>query len=267
MLLTFPSARAAGTSILAGAGVLSIVAGLAAQASLANVIAGLQLAFTDAIRVDDVVVVEEEWGRIEEITLTYVVVHVWDDRRMVLPSTYFTTTPFQNWTRTESAVLGGVEIDVDWTVPFDAMRAELERLLDGNELWDHRVQVLQVTDAIGSVVRVRALVSAKDGPTLFDLRCLVREGLVAWLQREHPGGLPKVRNEGVPGASPAASPDRPTAPVETPAPNAGLFTGSSAARDRSRVFTGPSDEEMADRARADDGSDPATAGERVGSRT
>jgi small-conductance mechanosensitive channel len=267
MLLTFPSARAAGTSILASAGVLSIVAGLAAQTSLANVIAGLQLAFTDAIRVDDVVVVEKEWGRIEEITLTYVVVHVWDDRRMVLPSTYFTTTPFQNWTRTESAVLGAVEIDVDWTVPFDAMRAELERLLAGNELWDQRVQVLQVTDAIGSVVRVRALVSAKDGPTLFDLRCLVREGLVGWLQREHPNGLPKVRNEGAPGASVAASPGRPAAPVETPAPNAGLFTGSSEARERSRAFAGPSDEEMADRARAEDDGHLATAGERVGSRT
>jgi small-conductance mechanosensitive channel len=113
MLLTFPSARAAGASILASAGVISIVAGLAAQTSLANVFAGLQLAFTDAIRVDDVVVVEEEWGRIEEITLTYVVVHIWDDRRMVLPSTYFTTTPFENWTRTQSAVLGSVDIDVD----------------------------------------------------------------------------------------------------------------------------------------------------------
>ena len=153
MLLTFPSARAAGASILASAGVISLVAGLAAQTALANVFAGLQLAFTDAMRVDDVVVVEDEWGRIEEITLTYVVVHIWDDRRMVLPSTYFTTTPFENWTRTGSAVLGSVDIDVDWSVPFDDMRAELARLVEGDELWDRRVGVLQVTDAVGSVVR------------------------------------------------------------------------------------------------------------------
>ncbi len=265
MLLTFPSARAAGTSILASAGVISIVAGLAAQTSLANVFAGLQLAFTDAIRVDDVVVVEEEWGRIEEITLTYVVVHVWDDRRLVLPSTYFTTTPFQNWTRTESAVLGAVELDVDWTVPFEEMRAETARLVQGNPLWDRRVEVLQVTDAIGALVRVRVLVSAKDGPTLFDLRCEVREGLVVWLQREHPNGLPRVRNEGpagfeaaVPGAGDHPTADHPTAdhpthpetsliPAQTGPRTAGLFTGSVEARERSRAFTGPTDEEQSRR--------------------
>ncbi|SNR41573.1 mechanosensitive ion channel family protein [Blastococcus mobilis] len=243
MLLTFPSARAAGASILASAGVISIVAGLAAQTSLANVFAGLQLAFTDAIRVDDVVVVEDEWGRIEEITLTYVVVHIWDDRRMVLPSTYFTTTPFENWTRTQSAVLGSVEIDVDWSVPFEQMRAELARLLDGNDLWDGRVGILQVTDAVGSVVRVRALVSAKDGPTLFDLRCHVREGLVVWLQREHGYGLPRIRLDG--GTPPAQQPR--SSAVAAPE-HAALFTGSSEARERSRAFTGPSDHELADRA-------------------
>jgi small-conductance mechanosensitive channel len=249
MLLTFPSARAAGTSILASAGVISIVAGLAAQTSLANIFAGFQLAFTDAIRVDDVVVIEEEWGRIEEITLTYVVVHVWDDRRLVLPSTYFTTTPFQNWTRKESAVLGSVEMDVDWTVPLDRMRAELDRLIEGNELWDERVKVLQVTDAIGAVVRVRVLVSAKDGPTLFDLRCHVREGLVVWLQREHPTALPKVRNEGVTGFEEAP---RPAAVDGAARPQEGLFTGSAEARERSRAFTGPSEEELAERAQADE---------------
>ncbi|MCZ2817763.1 mechanosensitive ion channel family protein [Modestobacter sp. VKM Ac-2984] len=254
MLLTFPAARAAGTSILASAGVLSVVAGLAAQTSLANVFAGMQLAFTDAIRVDDVVVVEDEWGRIEEITLTYVVVHVWDDRRLVLPSTHFTTTPFQNWTRKESAVLGSVELDVDWTVPLEEMRAELDRLVLGNELWDERVVVLQVTDAVGAVVRVRVLVSAKDGPTLFDLRCHVREGLVVWLQREHPSALPKVRNEGV--AGPDTAPTRPPAAVDggtRPAgAQSGLFTGSQEARERSRAFTGPSEAELAERARIDE---------------
>jgi small-conductance mechanosensitive channel len=253
MLLTFPSARAAGTSILASAGVISIVAGLAAQTSLANIFAGLQLAFTDAIRVDDVVVIEEEWGRIEEITLTYVVVHVWDDRRLVLPSTYFTTTPFQNWTRKESAVLGSVEMDVDWTVPLDRMRAELDRLIEGNELWDERVKVLQVTDAIGAVVRVRVLVSAKDGPTLFDLRCHVREGLVVWLQREHPTALPKVRNEGGAGFETGfEEAPRPAAVDGAARPQEGLFTGSAEARERSRAFTGPSEEELAERAQADE---------------
>jgi small-conductance mechanosensitive channel len=245
MLLTFPAARAAGASILASAGVISIVAGLAAQTSLANVFAGLQLAFTDAIRVDDVVVVEEEWGRIEEITLTYVVVHVWDDRRLVLPSTYFTTTPFQNWTRTESAVLGGVELDVDWTTPFDRMRAELDRLLADSPLWDGRVGVLQVTDAVGSVIRVRVLLSGRDSGTLWDLRCQIREALVGWLQREHEHALPRVRNDGLfgkpfrTGASPAGGSDDPA--------RAGLFTGSSEGRERSRAFSGPSDAEVADR--------------------
>ncbi|WP_311836342.1 mechanosensitive ion channel family protein, partial [Cellulomonas fimi] len=196
ILLTFPSARAFGASLLASAGLLSIVAGLAAQSSLANVFAGLQLAFTDAIRVDDVVVVDGEWGRIEEITLTYVVVHVWDDRRLILPSTHFTTTPFENWTRRQAELLGTVELDLDWEVPVDAMRAELSRLLEATDLWDGRVGILQVTDAVGGSVRVRVLASAKDAPTLFDLRCYVREGLVGWLQREAPEGLPRTRWEG-----------------------------------------------------------------------
>ncbi len=195
MLMTIPSVRVAGASIFASAGVVGIVAGLAAQTSLANVFAGLQLAFTDAIRVDDVVVVEEEWGRIEEITLTYVVVRIWDDRRMILPSTYFTTTPFQNWTRKESAVLGAVELDLDWEVPLEEMRAEMHRILEATDLWDQRVCVLQVTDAIKDHIRIRVLVSGKDGPTTFDLRCHVREALVLWLQRNHHRALPRTRIE------------------------------------------------------------------------
>jgi small-conductance mechanosensitive channel len=198
VLLTFPEARAAGASLFASAGLLSIVAGLAAQTSLANVFAGMQIAFTDAIRVDDVVVLEGEWGRIEEITLTYVVVHVWDDRRLILPSTYFTSTPFQNWTRRSAELLGTVELDLDFQVSFRAMRAELDRLLARTELWDERVGILQVTDAVGGTVRVRVLVSAVDAPTLFDLRCFVREGLVEWLQTEAPHALPRTRLEGVP---------------------------------------------------------------------
>jgi len=195
VLLTFKDARAFGASLLASAGLISIVAGLAAQSSLANVFAGTQIAFTDAIRVDDVVVVDGEWGRIEEITLTYVVVHVWDDRRLIMPSTYFTTTPFENWTRRDANLLGTVELDLDWELPVERMREELTRLLEATDLWDRRVGILQVTDAVGGAVRVRALASAVDAPTLFDLRCYVREGLVAWLQAEAPEGLPRTRWE------------------------------------------------------------------------
>ncbi len=271
MLMTFPSVRIAGASIVASAGIVAIVAGLAAQTSLANVFAGLQLAFTDAIRVDDVVVVEEEWGRIEEITLTYVVVHIWDDRRMILPSTYFTTTPFQNWTRREAAVLGVVELDLDWSVPVEEMRAEMHRILDATALWDGRVSVLQVTDAVGGCVRVRVLVSGSDGPTVFDLRCHVRESLVRWLRQQHPAALPRTRLEherggsawdgehdghgkglhgpaqrresdpttaGAPATDPATSTrlDPPTHPEEAHA-DARLFGGSPDAAERSRAFS------------------------------
>ncbi|TRW89013.1 mechanosensitive ion channel [Mycolicibacterium sp. 018/SC-01/001] len=194
-LMTFPSFSDIGKTVFASAGVLTVVAGLAAQTSLGSVFAGIQIAFSDAIRVGDVVVLEDEWGRIEEITLTYVVVHLWDERRLVLPCTYFTTTPFQNWTRNATQLLGTAELDVDFTVPFDAMRAELDRLLRANEKWDGRVGVLQVTDAVDGVVRVRMLVSAPDATQLFDLRCDVREGMVAWLQSVNPGALPVRRIE------------------------------------------------------------------------
>ena len=187
-----------------------MVAALAAQSTLANLFAGLQVAFSDAIRLDDVVIVEQEWGWIEEITLSYVVVRLWDDRRMVLPSTYFTSTPFQNWTRRNSELLGAVELDVDWRVDVDAMRAELERVLTGTDLWDERSHVLQVTDAVGGLVRVRVLVSAVDAGTLFDLRCLVRERLVAWLQTQDEAGLPRQRMELV--GQGAAAPTTPAAP-------------------------------------------------------
>lgn len=248
ILMTFPAARAVGTSIFASAGLLSIVAGLAAQSSLANVFAGLQLAFTGAIRVDDVVIADDEWGRIEEITLTYVVVHVWDDRRLILPSTYFTTTPFENWTRSAADLLGTVEIDVDWHVPVDAMRAELTRLLHDTELWDGRVGVLQVTDAVNGLVRVRALASAVDAPTLFDLRCHVREGLVAWLRGAAPEALPRTRWDSDARHVVLREPSE----RRSDGSDAHLFTGSIEAVTRSQAFTGPHDEEPD----GDDGTGP-----------
>jgi small-conductance mechanosensitive channel len=201
MLMTFPEARVFGTSVLASAGFAGIIAGFAAQSLLRNVIAGLQLAFSDAVRLGDVVVVEDEWGRIEEITLSYVVVHIWDDRRMILPTSYFTQTPFENWTRTDSSLLGAVELDVDWLMPVPEIREELRHAVERSDLWDGRVSVLQVTDATGAAgatgtaIRLRALVSAADAPRLWDLRCEVREHLVAWVRDHHPTALPHTREE------------------------------------------------------------------------
>ena len=233
ILLTFPGVQAIGASVLASAGVVSIVAGLAAQSTLANVFAGVQLAFSDAIRVDDVVIADTQWGRIEEITLTYVVVHIWDDRRLVLPSTYFTSTPFENWTRHSSELLGSVEFDLDWRVSPSQMRERLDAVLAATALWDGRTGVLQVTDAIGGFVRIRVLVSAVDAPTLFDLRCHVREELVEWLHTEDPAALPRTRIQSVEQDS------RPrTRGTDTPTDQIGLFTGTREATDRANLFTG-----------------------------
>ena len=189
ILMTFPSFSDIGTTVFASAGVLSVVAGLAAQTSLGAVFAGMQIAFSGAIRVGDVVELEQGhwWGRIEEITLTYVVVRLFDERRLVLPCTYFTTTPFENWTRNATEIMGTVEFDVDFAVQFDDMRAELDRLLSQSDQWDGRRGVLQVTDAVGAVVRVRMMMSAPNAGALFDLRCTVREGMVRWIH--HTGGM------------------------------------------------------------------------------
>jgi small-conductance mechanosensitive channel len=195
MLLTLPGARTAGASVLASAGLVGVVAALAAQSVLGNVLAGLQIAFGKSLRLDDVVIVESQWGRIEEITLTYVVVRIWDDRRLILPTSYFTTKPFENWTRTSAALIGTVEIDVDWNVPLEHLRARLTEVLEGNPLWDERTNVLQVTDATGGNVRVRALVSAYNAPALWDLRCAVREALVVWLRDNHDDALPRTRTQ------------------------------------------------------------------------
>ncbi|VEG58527.1 mechanosensitive ion channel protein MscS [Mycolicibacterium aurum] len=235
-LMTFPSFSDIGKTLFASAGVLTVVAGLAAQTSLGSVFAGIQIAFSDAIRVGDVVVLEEEWGRIEEITLTYVVVHLWDERRLVLPCTYFTTTPFQNWTRNATELLGTAELDVDFTIPFAAMRAELDRILHANTLWDGRVGVLQVTDAVEGLVRVRMLVSASNAGALFDLRCDIREGMVEWLQRTNPGALPRKRIEHQTDTERDVS--NGVAHLGTSQADSGLFSGNAEAERRGRALAG-----------------------------
>lgn len=198
LLLTIPEVRALGTGLLASAGLISIVAGLAVQSSLSNVFAGVQLAFTDAIRIDDVVVVEGLWGRVEEITLTYVVVRVWDERMLILPSTYFTGTPFENWTRNSPKIMGSVEFDVDWLAPVAPLRQHLEETLAGSELWDGRTGKLEVTDAVDNKVRLRIVVSAKDSGDLWGLRCLVRESMLTQIQTLHTSAIPRQRWESSP---------------------------------------------------------------------
>jgi len=234
ILMTFPRFSDIGTTVFASAGVLSVVAGLAAQTSLGAVFAGMQIAFSGAIRVGDVVQLEDGqwWGRIEEITLSYVVVRLWDERRLVLPTTYFTTEPFENWTRSATEIMGTVEFDVDFRVPFDEMRAELDRLLAESDLWDGRRGVLQVTDAVGGVVRVRIVVSAPNAGALFDLRCAVREGLVDWMQ--HKRVLPMQRIEAAEMAE--VEPRRSDSDGETERVAASLFSGSPEAEARAKAF-------------------------------
>lgn len=192
-LFTFPAVQGVGAGLLASAGVLSVIGGLAAQSVLGNLFAGIQLAFSNAIRVGDVVVVEEEWGTIGEITLSYVVVYIWDERRLIVPSTYFTSTAFETWTRKTSKVLGTVFLDLDWRVPVDRIRSEFELFLKDNPLWDGRTSGVVVTDARGGFVQVRLLISAEDSSKQWDLRCAVREHMVTWLQQNHPEALPVSR--------------------------------------------------------------------------
>ena len=204
MLMVFDSVRQFGASILASAGVAGIVIGFAAQRSIATLLAGFQIALTQPIRVDDVVIVENEWGRIEDITLTYVVVRVWDLRRLIVPINYFIEQPFQNWTRASADILGTVFLYVDYTVPVDALRAELTRILKASPYWDGKVNVLQVTDAKEHVLQLRALASAADASLAWDLRCDIRELLVAFIQREYPDSLPRLRASFGPMPSAAA---------------------------------------------------------------
>ena len=194
-IMTFPSVQLAMGSLLASAGLASVIAGMAARSMLGNVFAGLQLATTDAIRVDDVVVVGDEQGTIEEITLTYVVMRTWDDRRLILPSTHFTENPFANWTRGGSQSTGTFTLDLDWRVPIASLRAELARLVAASTAWDGRQASLEVSDAVSGYVTVRVVLTGADPGDVGALKSYVREELVAWLQREAPYALPRTRVE------------------------------------------------------------------------
>lgn len=198
-LMTFPRVRELGASLLASAGIAGLAIGLAARPVLENLIAGLQIAITQPIRLDDVVIVEGEWGRIEEITATYVVVKIWDERRLIVPFGRFIQQPFQNWTRTSAEILGTIFLYTDYTVPLSEVREELKRIVEGSEDWDGRVCNVQVTDANEQTMQIRALISASDSGKAWNLRVLVREKLIEFLQREHPDALPRTRVE-LPGS-------------------------------------------------------------------
>ncbi len=193
VLLQFDMVAKIGSALLASAGLIGLVAGIAARPVFGNLIAGLQIALTQPIRLDDVVIVEGEWGRIEEIGSSYVVVRIWDERRMVVPLTWFIENPFQNWTRRSADLLGTAFLWLDYRAPIAAIRAELERICKEAPLWDGRVCVTQVTETTEKTLQVRLLVSARNSGDAFDLRCLVRERMLDFLAREHPQALPQVR--------------------------------------------------------------------------
>ena len=193
VLMSFETVRRLGTGLLTSAGIASVIVGFAAQRSISNLLAGFQIAFTQPIRLDDVLVVEGEWGRVEEITFTYVVLKIWDERRLVLPLNYFIEKPFQNWTRSSAQLLGTAFLYADYTVPVETLRTELCRLLADNPLWDQRVCALQVTDSKERTIELRCLMSAANASALFDLRCFVREHMMAFLQANYPESLPRTR--------------------------------------------------------------------------
>ena len=195
MLMTFPAVRHVGVSLLASAGLAGLIVGMAARSTLSNLIAGIQVALTQPMRIEDAVVLEGEWGWIEEINTTYVVVRLWDLRRLVVPLSYFIEKPFQNWTRTRADLLATAMIYVDYTVPIQELREELHRILESTELWDKKTWALQVTDATERTIQIRALMSARNGPAAFDLRCYVRENLVQFLKTKYPLALPQQREQ------------------------------------------------------------------------
>ncbi len=210
VLMLFKEVQRFGTSILASAGVVGIIFGFAAQKTIANLFAGFQLAMTQPIRLDDVVIIEGEWGHIEEITLTYVVVHIWDDRRLVVPLSYFIEKPFQNWTRSSADLLGSVFVWVDYSLPLDEVRAALKDIIETDPLWDKRFWNLQVTDTSERAMQIRVLATSADSSKAWDLRCHIREKLVAYLHGRHPQCLPRLRADL--GATPPANPTVPSRP-------------------------------------------------------
>jgi len=195
ILMTFDRIRQLGTAILASAGVAGIIVGVAAQRTVANLLAGIQIALTEPIRLDDAVIVEGEYGNIEDINLTYVVVKLWDNRRMILPIVYFIEKPFQNWTLVHTNLLGTVFLYVDYSIPVEEIRSELHRLLKESPKWDGTAWGMEVTNLKESVMELRALISARDSGDLWDLRCAVREKLIDFVQKKYPGALPKIRSE------------------------------------------------------------------------
>ena len=195
MLMTFPTIRQLGAGLFASAGLVGLVVGFAARPALSNLIAGVQIALTEPIRLDDVVIVAGEWGWIEEIGTTYVVVRIWDLRRLVMPLSYFIERPFQNWTRATADILGTVFVYADYTVPVEEVRQELHRILKSSGMWDGKVWNLQVTNATEHTMEMRALMSAPDSGKAWDLRCYVREKLVQYLQERYPQSLPRARAE------------------------------------------------------------------------
>ncbi|MFF2202954.1 mechanosensitive ion channel family protein [Streptomyces sp. NPDC058145] len=211
MLLTFPAMRAAGASLLASAGILGIVAGVAAQSTLSNLFAGLQIAFGDMVRIGDTVVVDEEWGTVEEITLTFLTVRTWDERRITMPVSYFTSNPFENWSRGTPQMTGIVYWHLDHSAPIEAMREKLRDILRQCPAWDGRAYSLQVTDTTANTIQVRALVTAKDADDIWTARVAVREEMITWLSAEHPYALPRVNtSDAVLAPNRIPSPDRAT---------------------------------------------------------
>lgn len=219
VLLSLPGARQIGASLLASAGVAGLVAGIAARPVLGNFIAGLQIAFTQPIRIDDVLIVEGEWGRVEEITGAFVVVRVWDERRLIVPLQWFIENPFQNWTHSSASLLGTVFLWLDFSVPLEPIRQEFDRLCKSSDVWDGRVKVVQVTDTSDRAMQVRFLVSAGDSGKAFDLRCFLRENLIAYIATNYPGALPRLRADVDAGGRAALEEARPqTEQGSSPAP-------------------------------------------------
>lgn len=205
-LMTFPGARQLGASLLASAGVVGIIGGLAARPVFSNLIAGIQIALAQPIRMGDVLIVKGEWGRVEEITGTYVVMRIWDDRRLVIPLNWFIENPFENWTRTTSQLMGTVMLYLDYLAPIGALREHARQVVAAAPEWDQRVFVVQVTDFTEQTMQVRILMSAVDAGKLFDLRCRVREEMITWLAREHPASLPRARQINETAQQPLAAP-------------------------------------------------------------